>query len=302
MGWIVEWTADALGRQPRWSVAVVVLLLVVVIGALDRATGTELAFSAFYLLPIGLGAWYVGAGFGLSTALACALTWLWADLDPGSRYSHWVMPYASAVVRLTSFATAAWTFAALHRALIYARTDSLTGLLNSRALHEAIEAEARRARRYARPFTIAYADVDRFKSINDRYGHTMGDAVLKRIAAVLTTSLRASDVVARVGGDEFVLLLPETNKEAASLALSKVRQRLRANDIPSAITISVGAVTVESGGDNTASLLQRADMLMYAAKRLRDDIRHEVLRTQPPATGGAGREAPRHGSAADGPA
>jgi diguanylate cyclase (GGDEF)-like protein len=99
---------------------------------------------------------------------------------------------------------------AMEREKEAARTDSLTGAMNSRAFGELATAELHRARRYERPFTIAYVDIDDFKAVNDRFGHSSGDTLLRLVAETMKHNSRAVDVIARVGGDEFVILFPET--------------------------------------------------------------------------------------------
>jgi diguanylate cyclase (GGDEF)-like protein len=112
------------------------------------------------------------------------------------------------VVVVLSSLRGAW-----EREKIHARTDSLTGVSNARAFFEVAAVELARARRYQRPFTIAYLDLDNFKQVNDRFGHEVGDDLLQIVARTLREGSRASDFVARMGGDEFVVLL-ETLGEA----------------------------------------------------------------------------------------
>ncbi len=151
-------------------------------------------------------------------------------------------------------------------------TDSLTGLFNSRHLMQALQSELDRANRYQRPLSLLIIDCDNFKKINDQYGHLEGDKVLQTLAGLITHSLRTSDNGFRYGGEEFVILLPETTGQAA-LALA---ERLRANFAettvfsdagePICCTISVG-VAQSLPGENEKSLIRRADKVGYEAKR-----------------------------------
>jgi len=97
-----------------------------------------------------------------------------------------------------------------------ADADPLTGLANHRAFHDRLRTEVERAQRYGRPLSLACLDVDGFKDVNDQFGHQAGDKVLREVAARLTTVARSADLVARIGGDEFAILLPETTAEAAA--------------------------------------------------------------------------------------
>jgi diguanylate cyclase (GGDEF)-like protein len=114
---------------------------------------------------------------------------------------------------------------ALEREKEVSRTDLLTGLPNRRHFFELVSGEIRRNHRYDEPFSIAYLDIDNFKTVNDLRGHAEGDKLLRLVAAVISAAIRETDIVARLGGDEFALLLPETARESALTALTKVQQQ-----------------------------------------------------------------------------
>lgn len=150
------------------------------------------------------------------------------------------------------------------------REDSLTGLANRRRLDERLTEEFERATRYGRPLTVAIADLDHFKDVNDRYTHVAGDEVLKTVGRVLAASVRHTDLVARYGGEEFVLLLVETGADAAQAACEKVRLALERHDWASlrsglAITVSVGWCA-DTGLADGQSMLAAADAALYRAK------------------------------------
>lgn len=156
-----------------------------------------------------------------------------------------------------------------------ARLDGLTGLMNRRAFDETLEAELRRSARTGAPLSLLLIDVDHFKAFNDAYGHPAGDACLKSIAEVLSSSVhRPLDRCARYGGEEFALILPETPADGALRVAEAIREGLRAAGIPHAgsaygvVTISIGAATL-SGGNSGAvveDLLGSADAALYEAK------------------------------------
>ena len=150
------------------------------------------------------------------------------------------------------------------------RTDSLTGLLNRRAFLEAGERELHRAARGGQPCSVVMIDLDHFKHINDRHGHAGGDAMLKAAASSLRSVLRGEDLVARWGGEEFILLLPNTDGHAALLVAEKARNTLaatsHADDGTSAsITGSFGVAT-HRGGRTLAAPIAAADQALYRAK------------------------------------
>ncbi|MDY6890951.1 MAG: GGDEF domain-containing protein [Pseudomonadota bacterium] len=160
--------------------------------------------------------------------------------------------------------------ASAEQAHLQSRTDPLTGLANRLAYDQQLENELLRYRRYATPFSLCIADIDRFKRINDQYGHLVGDKVLRLIAKVMRTTLRGTDFVARFGGEEFAILLPSTRAESAYQAAEKIRQAVARSPFnfqghPVQITLSLGVAEVTST-DSGDSLFARADSHLYTAK------------------------------------
>ncbi len=161
---------------------------------------------------------------------------------------------------------------AIYKLKKLSREDALTGLLNRRMILERATAEWVRWRRYVSAFSIMIIDADNFKSINDRYGHLVGDQVLRSIANTIKRSIRSVDMVGRLGGEEFVVVMPETSAEGALAAsqniMSHIRQaRLRTDDFVIQMTVSIGIATVSLDDKNFDAVLQRADVALYAAKR-----------------------------------
>ena len=158
----------------------------------------------------------------------------------------------------------------LSRAEIDAITDSLTGLYNHRYLHERLSEELSRARDQQRPLSVLFCDLDHFKGYNDSNGHSAGDAVLREIAQVIEQSVRNIDVAGRYGGEEFVVLLVETERETALVVAERIRERIRAagftaNGVP--LTVSIGVAGYPDDADRREDLLNKADWAMYLAKR-----------------------------------
>jgi diguanylate cyclase (GGDEF)-like protein len=151
-----------------------------------------------------------------------------------------------------------------------ARTDALTGLANRRAAEERLVQEAERASRYDHALTLVIADVDEFKAVNDEHGHRAGDMVLVELGARLLRLVRASDLVARWGGDEFVVICPETDAEAARMVADKL---LRIGEEPIAADggelqcgISVGWATLRGRQVDAMKLVRTADAALYRSK------------------------------------
>jgi len=149
--------------------------------------------------------------------------------------------------------------------------DPLTGVYNRRAYERRIKEELRRYLRHQRPFSLLLLDVDHFKSINDQYGHAVGDLCLKEIINRVRPRLRESDFLARFGGEEFILLLPETSQSGAVEAAEKLRTSIEKTEFlhrgnPVAITISIGVTQVMSTDQQSDTLFGRVDRAMYRAK------------------------------------
>jgi diguanylate cyclase (GGDEF)-like protein len=158
-----------------------------------------------------------------------------------------------------------------------AYTDNLTGLRNTRFLHQFLEQEMSRSRRNHRPFAVLGLDLDRFKSVNDNFGHEQGDEVLRKIGRLFRTQVRQQDLVARNGGDEFVIVLPETDRGQALMVAAKIAEvvdRLAGDLIRGVpgfprIGVSIGVAVFPEDGEDIQGLLTSADQGMYSNKRER---------------------------------
>ena len=266
---------EYLGKQRRGSLISFALLLVVIVGVMDYLTGDQVAVYIFYSLPISLLVWFVGREWGILFSVLSALAWLGSDFLLSYNLQDASLHFWNTTVGLGYFLIFAYALAALKKALErekeLSRTDSLTGIANGKYFYESANSEFYRSRRYNRPMTLAYLDLDNFKEVNDNLGHSEGDELLRLVAMALKKNLRVSDIVARLGGDEFAILLPETGLDQGKIVMNGLRKTLleevwkHNQRLP--VTFSMGAVSCEGGCQSTVDeLIKRADALMYWAK------------------------------------
>lgn len=159
-----------------------------------------------------------------------------------------------------------------HKLEILSKTDPLTGLLNRRSFNKILLNEHSRYNRNEEAYSIIILDIDKFKLINDKYGHATGDIAIQTIARSCESILRSHDSVARIGGEEFCVLLPNTNKQAAYIVAEKLRKIVSLSTIKAinhefSMTISIGVSQVEKSDVNHTAILRRADENMYKAKK-----------------------------------
>jgi diguanylate cyclase (GGDEF)-like protein len=277
------------GRTLLWSLA-----MSLAIAFTDHATNYSMGFSRFHIIPVALVSWSWGRGPGIAMAGYSLAVW-----TVGERIrAPWLfiyLPVWNAFVRSVFLLAAVFVLSALREALeqekAAARTDFLTGVANRRYFFEIAYAEIRRARRYGRPFIVAYLDIDEFKAINDRFGHNQGDALLRQVAQTIQKSLRAVDVVARLGGDEFSILFPETDGVHALSIMRKVQMRLaeKMEEMKWPVTFSIGTVAYATPPVSVDEMVKTADTLMYSVKRGGKGRMDFVVAGAPPAARG-GRE------------
>lgn len=166
----------------------------------------------------------------------------------------------------------------IKRAILYqevqelAITDSLTGIFNRRYYLERFKEELERSKKFNYVFSCLMIDIDYFKDFNDRYGHIVGDAILRELSMAIRENIRQIDLIGRYGGEEFSIILSETDKDVAQLAAGRIREavqdkRIRVYDEELKITVSIGISTYPGDGKDIETLIDRADSALYQAKQ-----------------------------------
>jgi diguanylate cyclase (GGDEF)-like protein len=253
------------------------------IGLIDAWVRIDLGFTLFYLAPIALVTWLVGRDAGTVMAAIAALVWFLAELQSydssGVALTLW-----NGFVRLAIF----WILTTLLSALKDAydlehrlvRTDALTGITNWRSFQAVLAAEIARAQRYPYPITLAYLDIDDLKQVNDQRGHHQGDALLKDVAQTLNKDIRSTDVAARIGSDEFIIMMPHTNRSQAEQVWPRILQDLLLliESPPLPVGFSIGVITFEYPSTTVDDMVSVADSVMYQAKQNgKNQIVYQVL-------------------------
>jgi diguanylate cyclase (GGDEF)-like protein len=245
---------------------------VFMLGIIDYFTGYEVSFSLFYLIPIFTVVWFTDGRMGLLLSSASALVWFIADYSAGLTYSHPSVYIWNTIIRLGFFSVVSILGSNLKKSyklnLELVRSDYVTGAVSIRYFYELAQIEISRFQRYHRSFALAYIDLDDFKSINDRLGHSVGDRVLRVVTDSIRQQIRPSDTLARLGGDEFALLMPETSEDAAKLVISRLHSSLANEMLKNGwmVTFSVGVVICNETPKSVDDIVKIADDTMYSVK------------------------------------
>jgi len=246
--------------------------LMSLIYAVNEFAPPAVKLGLFYLVPVLFVTWYEGGVWGgLFTVGAMALRMM-VELEQQ-------LPLTSMTVSLVnqlSFGVLAgiaiFVVARVRKTQLQlhdlATHDALTRVLNARSFTEQVTHELERTRRYKRPMTLLYLDLDNFKAVNDTHGHQTGDAVLRLVADAIRRAVRQADVVGRLGGDEFAVLMPETDTEEADAVAQRLTAGLAGTFRGSpAVTASVGIVSSSATTADAEDVIRSADLAMYEAKR-----------------------------------
>jgi len=281
---IINKIAGWLGRQPKGTIISLGVAALLAIGAADYATGIYLSLVVFYLIPVLLVSWFAGIGAGIFVSLLCAVTWSSEGFWKTRSFVNPLIPYWNVGVNVILFLVICFGAYFIKRALMRERErsliDYLTGIGNRRYFYELAAKEMNRAQRYSHPLTVIYMDLDDLKKVNDRSGHQKGDELLVSVATTIKKNTRAMDIVSRFGGDEFVVLLPETRFDGARTVMERVRQDINGiggKEYP--VSASIGAVTTETPAGKIEELIREAEELMYEGKKGRKNtINHKIIK------------------------
>jgi diguanylate cyclase (GGDEF)-like protein len=274
-------------RQKRTSTKLLfggALFSVFAIVGIDLWLPATFRLDFLLILPVLLAAWFLDLSKGLylagcAVAIGTAAKLLGFGDTPQLTELCWEAGTQFAVLSIVAGLTSRWRASAL-RAEDLARRDLLTGLANAQAFRDSVEAETNRCRRNGFPLTVAYLDCDGFKQVNDSCGHAAGDRLLCKIAETLRENTRNYDVVARMGGDEFALLFPETSAQDARTLVTRIRAALRneCEQQTPGVSLSMGVLTLDVPDRSSEEIIHAADRLMYTSKRGRPgDVEYSVV-------------------------
>jgi len=260
---------------------------ILVLGILQFLFGGTVTIAPLYIFPTLFSSWYGSGINGMVSAFLSTLVFVVIEtasnrvLPAFCELLLFSAPYLASYMLLAILII---NFRDVHRIEAHAAdTDNLTGIHNARSFYAELANELLRSKRYDHVFSLAYLDVDNFKSINDALGHTAGDKLLKEVANCLVSSLRATDVIARLGGDEYTCLLPETNQEEAKLAFLKTADLLKRRMTKNRwnVSFSIGVITFENLPEDIKEAIDLADTLMYSVKNdNKDNVAYQVYRTK----------------------
>ena len=259
------------------------IFLLIFVGLLDLKIKLDISFSVFYLFPIAISSWFVSVNAGFFTAILSILTELLVNYN---RFFLTVMPlscYWNITVQIVFYFLISYLLCQLRSSLDreqeLARIDDKTGVANKRLFLELSRLEVKKANRYRHPLTVVYMDIDDFEKINRELSYSIGDKILQAAAETIKANLRETDIIARIGGDEFIILLPGNGYESAQTVIYRVQKELliimRNHDWP--VTFSIGAVTFINPPKSVEEMIQCADRLMYLVKNNgKNQLKHQA--------------------------
>jgi len=262
-----------------WWLSVLVVLVICYIFILAEK---YMDISILLVIPVLLVSWYGSNKAGSILAMLSALLITVARIVAvhNNEAIYYLYSFLGTLGTLLLVAIIVTNFRKVHRVESDAAdTDTLTGLHSQRSFYTYVEREINRSKRYGHRFSIAYIDVDNFKYVNDTLGHDSGDKLLIELSKCLIFSLRATDVVARIGGDEFVCLFPETGATEAKEAILKAEKALKHSmqNRSWPVSFSVGVVTFEKVPKDVHKAIKIADELMYSVKNCnKDNIAYKI--------------------------
>jgi diguanylate cyclase (GGDEF)-like protein len=257
---------------PSGGVFLASLLVVALIAYIDMIDGPEIWLTPLYTLPVGAVAFFCAQKKQFLSVVVLSVVCQTAVFH--SYHLANIPEIADSCIALASSVLIAY-FGRLARNSYLAMdalatTDFLTGLKNRRSFDSITDLEIAKQKRYGGHFSLAIIDLDGFKRLNDSLGHRAGDKALQALAGILSQSMRQSDTVARIGGDEFAVLMPNTMAADCQMICRQLSERIATQmaDAGFRITASIGFSTFEEPPESTSEALHKVDLAMYSAKRL----------------------------------
>ncbi len=286
---------DRLSRWPRAALWALFFALTLGVAVADWLSGERYTVYVLYFPIVSLGCWLLGFRAAVVLSFFSSILWIVDDVFCPPDPIPYLAKYWQALTRFAVFVAFAYALTRMRRAMNreyqLSHYDQLTGLSNRASLFEGGPRDLARCRRNKQPLTAIFIDLDQFKNVNDRFGHAEGDRVLQAVADCVRCNTRDSDLTARFGGDEFVILAAEMDYDAARRFIyrmqSKLREAMALRNWP--VTFSIGAATFIIPPASIDEVLKIADDLMYSVKRtLKDSIKHELVNPQPGARNAGG--------------
>lgn len=250
---------------PPWQALSIVSVNTIAVTLLHNFGGIRELTLPFYMLNVAFATVAFGQHVGITTAFLSVATLSQADVMSGGAGR----PLSEWGLFLTVLLTLVAILVRVNRLQEDALFDAVTTLRNHRYFQVRLREELRRSDRTGRPTALLLLDLDNFKKINDRFGHAVGDHVLRQVARVLSQNARSADIVCRYGGEELAVILPDTAQDEAARAAERLRLAVeKRNDRPGpAVTVSIGVAVYPDHAHQGDGLIAAADAAMYAAKR-----------------------------------
>lgn len=279
---------DRLNGWPRPFLVATFVIFTLLVGLYDYLTQEQCSVSVLYFPLISLACWLVGFRTAVAIAILASALWILDDHVLPDRPMPDVFKYWHSVMNFAVYVAFAYVLSKLKATMVLqhrlGRTDELTGLANRVALFEEGRRDLARCRRSGRPLTAVFIDLDEFKQVNDLYGHAEGDRLLRVAAECLRLNTRETDLTARIGGDEFVVLAPEMGYEAAQRYADRMQRcflaEMSRHGWP--VTVSLGAATFNIPPVTLDEVVKAADDLMYSVKRReKNSVKHCLVDAAP---------------------
>jgi diguanylate cyclase (GGDEF)-like protein len=241
---------------------------------------SSINFTLFYEIPIIIVCWYSRTDFAIALAVLCVSEWSFINIIRIGINKGLMVYIFDILIRLFMYLFIIFILSRLkinswnEKAL--ARKDNLTGVYNLNGFYELMNLELYKMKRYKKPITLAYLDIDNFKKINDRFGHSSGNDVLVKLTKIIQGNIRKSDFIARLGGDEFIIVYPDMDIQRARIAIDKIRNvvsdQMKSKSLECFLSIGVGIFN--NWDKSIDDMISVVDQLMYKVK---NSTKNDVL-------------------------